>query len=630
MSIILTNLTKRYDANVVVNDVSLEVNDGELFVLLGGSGSGKSTILRLIAGLIEPDGGRIELNGRDVTYLAPQERGTGFVFQNYSIFRHMTVAQNVEFGLQIRRVPAGKRQGRSAELLELVGLAGLGGRYADQLSGGQQQRVALARALAYEPAVLLLDEPFGALDVKIRAQLRKSLRDIQRKLKVTTILVTHDQEEAFELADRIGVVHRGRLIEIGAPEQLYHHPCTEMAATFIGGGNVIVGRKAGDTIRLGQLSLPMPPDAPFHDEGAPVRILFRPETVLLQPEPFRPEQAAHSLGQGEVKEMYFTGALQRLTLAVDNLRGARPLSPAPDYGQRATPIEAARPSDGNSEADFQPGGSVWLGLRHFHVLHPAGLKLLIYADASAAGAMAAAFGCRLGQAAGGPVTLLALAPSGDQVAEAQNKLEKAVTSWLPHLPHLETRVRQGGVEEILLEAQAGSYEIVVLGQPVEGANPELAANNNRIQGLLLRSGIATLLAPAPRNQVKRVLICTAAGEPGKSDVRLGGRVARRAGAQATVFHVPPPGAAPEERKRAERHLAQSQASLEALGVASAAKIGEGAVVEAILKEAESGDYDLVVIGAPAPPATQQLLWSDLTGGVVARARLPLLIVPMTE
>jgi sulfate/thiosulfate transport system ATP-binding protein len=630
MSIILTNLTKRYDANVVVNDVSLEVNDGELFVLLGGSGSGKSTILRLIAGLIEPENGRIELNGRDVTDLPPQERGTGFVFQNYSIFRHMTVAQNVEFGLQIRRVPTEQRRQRSAELLELVGLAGLGGRYADQLSGGQQQRVALARALAYEPAVLLLDEPFGALDVKIRAQLRKSLREIQRKLQVTTILVTHDQEEAFELADRIGVIHRGRLIEVGAPETLYHRPRTELAATFIGGGNVIVGRKAGDTIRLGQISLPMPPDAPPHDEGAPVRILFRPETVLLQTTPYAPEQGVYSLGQGQIREMFFTGALQRLTLAVDNLRGSRPLSPLPDYGQRTTPIEAARPSDANSEADFQPGRPVWLGLRHYHVLNPSGLKLLIHADESAAGAVAAAFGCRLGQAAGGPVTLLALASTGDGVAEAQGKLENAVVTWLPHLPHLETRVRQGGAEEILLEAQAGSYEMVVLGQPPEGADSQLTALNERAQQLLLHAGVAVLLAPAQRNQVKRVLICTAAGEPGKSDVRLGGRVARRAGAQATVFHVAPGDAPPEERERAERHLAQSQASLEALGVPSAVKLGEGPVVEAILREAEQGGYDLVVIGAPAPPASQQLFWSNLAGGIVAGARLPLLIVPMTE
>ncbi|MBK8988727.1 MAG: ATP-binding cassette domain-containing protein [Chloroflexi bacterium] len=628
MSIILTNLTKRYDSNVVVNDVSLEVHDGELFVLLGGSGSGKSTILRMIAGLVEPENGRIELNGRDVTYLPPQERGTGFVFQNYSIFRHMTVAQNVEFGLQIRRVPSEKRQQRSAELLELVGLAGLGGRYADQLSGGQQQRVALARALAYEPAVLLLDEPFGALDVKIRAQLRKSLREIQRQLGVTTILVTHDQEEAFELADRIGVVHRGRLVEVGQPEALYHRPRTELAATFIGGGNVIVGRKAGGSIRLGQITLPMPPDAPPHDEGAPVRILFRPETVLLQTEPYTLDQGVHSLGQGEIREMFFTGALQRLTLAVDNLRGARPLSPSPAYGQRTTPIEAARPSDASSEADFQPGRSVWLGLRYFHVLDPAGLKLLIYADDSAAGAVAASFGCRLGQAAGGPVTLLALASAGDQVAETQSRLEKAVSSWLPQLPHLETRVRQGGIEEILREAQAGSYEVVVLGQPTEGADPELAADNHRLQQLLLRFGVSVLLAPAARNQVKRVLICTAGGEPGKSDVRLGGRIARRTGARVTAFHVPPTGSAPKKRERAERHLAQAQASLEALGVISDVKIGEGMVVDAILREAEQGDYDLVVIGAPAPLASQQLVWSDLTGGIVARAKLPLLVVPM--
>jgi sulfate/thiosulfate transport system ATP-binding protein len=188
MSIILTNLVKYFGPNLVVNNVSLEVADGELFVLLGGSGSGKSTILRLIAGLIQPDNGRIQLNGRDVTYLPVQARDTGFVFQNYSIFRHMTVSENVEFGLRIRGVAGEEKRQRSAELLDLVGLAGLGSRYADQLSGGQQQRVALARALAYNPAVLLLDEPFGALDVKIRAQLRRSLREIQERAQVTTIL----------------------------------------------------------------------------------------------------------------------------------------------------------------------------------------------------------------------------------------------------------------------------------------------------------------------------------------------------------------------------------------------------------------------------------------------------------
>jgi sulfate transport system ATP-binding protein len=201
--------------------VSLEVKDGELFVLLGASGSGKSTILRLIAGLTPSDSGNIVLHGRDVTHLAPQLRSTGFVFQNYSLFRHMTLAENIEFGLKIRKVPPEERTRRCEELLDLVGLGGLGARYPSQISGGQQQRVALARALAYQPGVLLLDEPLGALDVKIRAQLRRSLKEIQRRLWVTTIRVTHDQEEAFELGDRIGVLNDGVLLEVGQPEALY-------------------------------------------------------------------------------------------------------------------------------------------------------------------------------------------------------------------------------------------------------------------------------------------------------------------------------------------------------------------------------------------------------------------------
>jgi sulfate transport system ATP-binding protein len=224
MSIVLEQISKRYENQWVVDNVSLEVANKELFVLLGSSGSGKSTILRMIAGLTRPAGGRVFLHGRDVTSLTPQERGTGFVFQNYSIFRHMTVGENIEFGLRIRKTAKGERKQRREQLLDLVGLSGLGNRYAHQQSGGQQQRVALARALAYEPDVLLLDEPFGALDVKIRAQLRRSLKEIQRRLGVTTILVTHDQEEAFELADRIGVLDRGRLLEVGPAENIYAEP----------------------------------------------------------------------------------------------------------------------------------------------------------------------------------------------------------------------------------------------------------------------------------------------------------------------------------------------------------------------------------------------------------------------
>jgi len=246
MSIVLEQLTKRYEGYPVVNNISLEVVNGEFFVLLGSSGSGKSTILRMIAGLAGIDAGRVMLHGRDVTAQPPQQRGTGFVFQNYALFRHMSVAENVEFGLRIRKVAAAARRRKRDELLELVGLAGLGARMPRQLSGGQQQRVALARALAYEPEVLLLDEPFGALDAKIRIDLRRTLRTIQREIGMTTIFVTHDQEEAFELADRLGVMNVGRLLEVGPPDELYLHPQTEFVATFLGTANLLVGRASAD------------------------------------------------------------------------------------------------------------------------------------------------------------------------------------------------------------------------------------------------------------------------------------------------------------------------------------------------------------------------------------------------
>jgi sulfate transport system ATP-binding protein len=376
MSIILSDLTKRFGDNLVVNRVSLEIRNGELFVLLGGSGSGKSTILRMIAGLTPVDDGRIELDGKDVTFLPPQARGTGFVFQNYSIFRHMTVSENIEFGLRIRKSPLNARRERSDELLELVGLAGLGGRYADQLSGGQRQRVALARALAYQPGVLLLDEPFGALDVKIRAQLRESLKEIQRQLQVTTILVTHDQEEAFELADRIGVIDRGSLVEIGDSEELYHRPKTEFVATFIGGGNVLVGRAEAGQIRLGATSLPFPNDAPVHDEGSPVRVLFRPETVVLQDKPFKSRSDVWALAEGRAIQRVFAGSQERIRLEVDGLQGVRPVAPPPVYGQRLTYIESLQPAPAGG-SDLTMDQTLWIGVRDYHVLNPAGLKVLI-------------------------------------------------------------------------------------------------------------------------------------------------------------------------------------------------------------------------------------------------------------
>ena len=241
MSIRFEQVSKVYNGQPVVNDVSLEIASGEFFVLLGPSGSGKSTLLRALAGLTAVDHGRILLHGRDVTHVSARERGTGFVFQHYALFRHMTVGENIEFALKVRRVRAAARRERRRELLRLVDLEGFDDRLPGQLSGGQQQRVAVARALAHEPAVLLLDEPFGALDAKIRVELRATVRAVQRRLGMTTILVTHDQEEAFSLADRLGVMQMGRLLETGNAEQLYRQPATRFVATFLGAANLFLG-----------------------------------------------------------------------------------------------------------------------------------------------------------------------------------------------------------------------------------------------------------------------------------------------------------------------------------------------------------------------------------------------------
>src|SRR3989454_5814972 len=261
MSIVLEQLVKRYEGHPVVNNVSLEVADGEFFVLLGPSGSGKSTLLRLIAGLADVESGRVLLQGSGGPGQPPQARGIGVVFQNYALFRHMSVAENIEFPLKIRGVARGARRRRRDDLLEMVGLAGLGGRFPQELSGGQQQRVALARALAHQPEVLLLDEPFGALDARIRVDLRRTVRSIQRALRITTIFVTHDQEEAFDLADRLGIMNFGRLLEVGPPHELYLHPQTEFVATFLGTANLMVGECAGNVVRLGPVRFPLSTEA---------------------------------------------------------------------------------------------------------------------------------------------------------------------------------------------------------------------------------------------------------------------------------------------------------------------------------------------------------------------------------
>jgi sulfate transport system ATP-binding protein len=234
MAITVQRVSKRFGTFVAVDDVSLTVPDGELTALLGPSGSGKSTLLRIIAGLETPDAGNIRLGDRDVTTVPPQQRGIGFVFQHYAPFKHMTVRDNVAFGLTIRKRPREEIRSKVHELLTLVQIEQFADRYPSQLSGGQRQRMALARALAVEPEVLLLDEPFGALDARVRKELRAWLRRLHDETHVTTVFVTHDQEEAMEVADNIVVMNHGAVEQIGAPRELYEHPANEFVMSFIG------------------------------------------------------------------------------------------------------------------------------------------------------------------------------------------------------------------------------------------------------------------------------------------------------------------------------------------------------------------------------------------------------------
>jgi sulfate/thiosulfate transport system ATP-binding protein len=256
MSIEVHNVSKRFGSFQALDDVSVEVDGGSLTALLGPSGSGKSTLLRIIAGLEWPDAGGIRLAGEDATALTPQKRGVGFVFQHYAAFKHMTVRENVAFGLKIRKRPKSEVRSRVDELLDLVQLQGFGDRFPAQLSGGQRQRMALARALAPEPKVLLLDEPFGALDARVRAELRVWLRRLHDETHTTTVFVTHDQEEAMEVADSVVVMNNGRIEQVGKPRELYDRPANEFVMSFVGQAN-----RFGDTwVRPHDLALLLEPN----------------------------------------------------------------------------------------------------------------------------------------------------------------------------------------------------------------------------------------------------------------------------------------------------------------------------------------------------------------------------------
>jgi putative spermidine/putrescine transport system ATP-binding protein len=332
----LSALDKSFGANHVVQSFNLDIDQGEFISLLGPSGCGKTTVLRMIAGFETPSAGSIRIGGQTVTHLRPNQRNFGMVFQAYALFPNLTVAQNVAFGLKVKRVSDAEAALRVDEMLQLIGLAEMGGRYPFQLSGGQQQRVALARALAPRPRVLLLDEPLSALDAKIRVSLRAEIRDIQRKLGITTIFVTHDQEEALSMSDRVVVMNGGRAEQVGLPFEIYNHPKTRFVANFVGTLNtldaVVTDPAAGDvTIQGLPLRLPHPVKAL---NGAVVGLALRPETVHLDGtgDVALPAQIAEVQFLGSVIRVKTASAAGLIALDLFN----RPDIPPPPLGAEVT------------------------------------------------------------------------------------------------------------------------------------------------------------------------------------------------------------------------------------------------------------------------------------------------------
>ncbi|MDR7544414.1 MAG: ABC transporter ATP-binding protein [Armatimonadota bacterium] len=307
----IVNVTKRLGTTLAVQDFSLTVREGSFTTLLGPSGCGKTTLLRMVAGFYRPDRGEIRIGGRTVNDVPPHQRATAMVFQEYALFPHMTVAENVAYGLRKRRVPPERVHKKVAEVLALVDLQGLDDKFPHQLSGGQQQRVALARALAVEPEVLLLDEPLSNLDAKLRVRVRAEIRALQRKIGKTTLYVTHDQEEALAISDTVAVMHRGHLIQVGDPMEVYYKPRTAFVADFVGIANFVRGRACGDAVEADGVRVQVPRSR--LPSSAQVTLVFRPEAARLWATP----PAAPNVFPAAIVGRVFQGPVARYWVQVE-------------------------------------------------------------------------------------------------------------------------------------------------------------------------------------------------------------------------------------------------------------------------------------------------------------------------
>ena len=559
MSITLDQVTKQFQGNPVVNDVSLAVAEGEFFVLLGPSGSGKSTLLRTIAGLTDADHGRITLFGRDVTQVSAREREVGFVFQNYALFRHMSVGENIEFALRVRRVKPAERTRRRKELLELIGLGGMDDRLPTQLSGGQQQRVAVARALAHKPKVLLLDEPFGALDAKIREELRRTIRSVQRELGITTILVTHDQEEAFALGDRLGVMNLGRLLETGRPTELYTRPATRFVATFLGAANLLLRREARSGTELAPDRPDGVPDQPRRDRREQeVVAMLRPEEAELAPD--RDALVTSFLGYGHVEELQFTGALERLRIRMGTEGAAR----RTDSTTSAMPpilIDVTRTQPEQRAFPLATGQLVAVGTRRIHVL---------------------------------PTPLSSFTVCANSRENAERLLENP---WLIDLTaRMQTRL-SAQIEPELASGLAAPVEAPA-GVAVVAAGPDCPA---KVRQLLALGVTPVLCLPDDATAPGRVIVHFAGQVARRSTLAVTASLLRHVPAEAVFLGILPSESPERTRTAGVRQLLDVRSEAQAghgLDVRTELRLGDR--IEELLRELEGQPGQMLILGLPEP------------------------------
>jgi sulfate transport system ATP-binding protein len=568
MSIALDQVTKRYQAVPVVNDVSLKVEQGEFLVLLGPSGSGKSTLLRAIAGLTEIDHGRVFLHGRDVTHVSARDRQVGFVFQHYALFRHMSIGDNIEFALRVRKVKAAERRARRKELLKLVALEGMDDRLPAQLSGGQQQRIAVARALAHRPQVLLMDEPFGALDAKIREELRRTIRQIQRELGMTTILVTHDQEEAFALADRIGVMHQGRLLECGRPDDLYMRPQTRFVSTFLGAANLLLGYR-------------MPGGVRFNSQVATGEVVPREVVAILRPEEVElssgeAQVRSNFVGHGQVEEVLFSGAVERLRVRMAG-DGPVPVAPGREgHPEAGSLLEVSRTLPEQRDFPVAAGQRVAVGARRVHVL---------------------------------PTPISSFTAVADTESAARMLHDSPLLSTLG--TRMQTRVA----------TRIGRGERAPPGMPAVATGPGSA----QAAEWQLRHGAGQLLCVPPTAPLpSHVIIHTLDAEARRATVPVAASLLRHVAAEAVYLGIHPDASPENDRAAHMRDLLDTRsAALAEHGLDMRTELRFGAVADELLRELATHDNSMLVLGTSDP---DRIDWAWLGGLLEGQPERPVLIV----